>query len=89
MAAGLQGLGIDVEETADGAVIQGGSFRGGSVDSFGDHRVAMSLAIAGTVADSEVRVRGVAAVDTSFPDFRGCMASIGAKIEVVESAEDE
>jgi len=89
MAAGLQSLGIDVEEKADGAIVHGGRFKGGTAESFGDHRVAMSLAIAGTVADGEVMVRNVAAVDTSFPGFGACMASIGTNIEVVEEIPDD
>ncbi len=89
MAAGLQALGIEVEEKPDGAVVHGGRFTGGTVDSFGDHRVAMSLAIAGTVADGEVTVRDVAAVDTSFPEFGACMAAIGTNIELVNEAPDD
>ncbi len=84
MAAGLGALGVEIEERPDGAVVQGGRFSGGTVSSFGDHRVAMALAIAGTIADDEVTVRDVAAVDTSFPGFRTCMASIGADIQMVE-----
>lgn len=44
----------------------------------------MSLAIAATVADGEVVVRNVDAVETSFPGFATCMASIGADIVVEE-----
>ena len=84
MAQGMRNLGVTVEETPDGAVVQGGGFTGGTVRSFGDHRVAMSLAVAGTVADGEVVVRDVDAVDTSFPGFRSCMASIGADIDALE-----
>ena len=82
MAAGLTRLGIRVDETADGAVIHGDRFGGGDVDSGGDHRVAMSFAVAGTRAAAPVRVRDVAAVDTSFPGFREVMASIGGRIAV-------
>ena len=82
MAAGLRSLGIDVDESEDGAVVHGGRFGGGIVDSHGDHRVAMSLAIAGTVASEPVTVMDVAAVDTSFPGFPECMASLGINIEV-------
>ena len=85
MAAGLRTLGIAVEETPDGAAITGGRFRGGEVRSFGDHRVAMSLAIAATVADGPVRVRDVAAVDTSFPGFATCLKSCG--VDVVTDVE--
>lgn len=83
MAEGMRRLGVTVDESPDGAVVHGGSFAGGIVESFGDHRVAMSLAVAGTVANGEVIVRDVDAVDTSFPGFCACMASIGANIEVV------
>ena len=80
MADGLQRLGIEVEETPDGAVVYGGRFSGGEVESYHDHRVAMSLAIAGTIADGEVLVRGVDNVDTSFPGFEDLMTSLGAHI---------
>ena len=80
MAEGLRRLGIEVEETPDGAVVHGGRFTGGEVESYHDHRVAMSLAIAGTIADGEVLVRGVDNVDTSFPGFQDLMTSLGARI---------
>ena len=80
MADGLRRLGIQVEETPDGAVVHGGRFMGGDVESYHDHRVAMSLAIAGTIADGEVLVRGVDNVDTSFPGFKDLMTSLGAHI---------
>lgn len=84
MAQGMRILGIRVDETADGAVVHGGQFGGGNVQSFGDHRVAMSLAVAGSVASAEVVVDDVAAVDTSFPGFRALMSSIGADITVTD-----
>ena len=83
MSEGLRNLGIQVDESADGAVVHGGQFSGGTVQSHGDHRIAMSLALAGTVASDEVLVEDVAAVDTSFPGFCDCMASIGAEIRPV------
>ena len=86
MAEGMRRLGIQVDETDDGAVVHGGRFSGGTVQSHGDHRVAMSLALAGTIASGEVMVADVAAVDTSFPGFCDCLASIGADIRVVEDA---
>lgn len=88
MADGMRRLGITVDESPDGAVVYGGRFSGGSVESFGDHRVAMSLAIAATVADGEVVVRDVDAVETSFPGFAACMASIGAHL-IVEEGDQE
>jgi 3-phosphoshikimate 1-carboxyvinyltransferase len=69
MAAGLRALGIEVEETPDGAVIEGGRLHGGAVDSHGDHRIAMSFAVAAQLAAGEVRIADVANVATSFPGF--------------------
>lgn len=83
MATGMRQLGIRVDESDDGAVVHGGQFKGGEVDSFHDHRVAMSFAMAATVADDDVLIRNVDNVDTSFPGFRDCVAGIGADIEVV------
>jgi len=80
MAAGLRALGIGVDEFADGARVRGGRFSAGVVESFGDHRIAMSFAVAGSVADGPVTVRDVAAVETSFPGFEACLAGIGAII---------
>jgi len=69
MASGLRALGIEVEETADGAAIEGGRLRGGSVESHGDHRIAMSFAVAAQLAGGDVRINDVANVATSFPGF--------------------
>jgi 3-phosphoshikimate 1-carboxyvinyltransferase len=69
MARGLRTLGVRIEETPDGAVIEGGALAGGEVDSAGDHRCAMSFAIAGLLARAPVRILDCANVATSFPGF--------------------
>lgn len=69
MSRGLTALGASIRETPDGAVIQGGRLRGGDADSGGDHRIAMSLAIAAQRAGDEVRIGDCANVATSFPGF--------------------
>ena len=69
MATGLRALGIEVQETPDGAVIEGGRLRSGSVDSHGDHRIAMSFAVAAQLAGGDVRINDIANVATSFPGF--------------------
>ncbi|MEP6633599.1 MAG: 3-phosphoshikimate 1-carboxyvinyltransferase [Luteimonas sp.] len=69
MATGLRSLGIVVEETADGAAVQGGRLRSGAIDSRGDHRVAMAFAVAGQAATGDVRIDDIANVATSFPGF--------------------
>lgn len=85
MSEGLRILGIQVDESPDAAVVHGGQFSGGTVKSHGDHRIAMSLAVAGTVASEAVLVEDVAAVDTSFPGFCDCMASTGANIRPINT----
>ncbi len=69
MADGLLALGISAQLTADGIIIRGGQIRGGSVDSHGDHRVAMAFAIAGLRATNPVVIEDCKNVDTSFPGF--------------------
>lgn len=82
MADGLRRLGIAVDESADGAVVRGGRFSGGEVQSFHDHRVAMSLAMAATIAEDSVVIRDVDNVNTSFPGFQTCVAGLGANVQV-------
>lgn len=83
MADGMRRLGIQVDESADGAVVHGGQFTGGEVESFHDHRVAMALAMAATIADDEVMIRDVDNVDTSFPGFCDRVSAIGGAIEIL------
>lgn len=80
MAEGLRALGIAVAETPDGVVIDGGRLGGGSVESHGDHRIAMSFAVAAQVAGAEVRIGDVANVATSFPGFVPLARSAGMTI---------
>jgi 3-phosphoshikimate 1-carboxyvinyltransferase len=85
MVSVLKALGIDVDETPDGAVIRGGRYSGGTVISEGDHRVAMAAAVAGSVADGPVTVENVDAVDTSFPGFAELLRSAGIDIDEVDA----
>ena len=67
---GLRILGADAEELPDGLVVRGPSaFGGGTVESYGDHRIAMAFAVAGLVATEVVTVREWSCVETSFPGF--------------------
>jgi 3-phosphoshikimate 1-carboxyvinyltransferase len=71
VAEGLRALGSDAEELPDGLVIRGrpGGLAGGCVRSCGDHRIAMSFAVAGLSAGGPVRVRGARWIATSDPGF--------------------
>ncbi len=80
MAEGLRQMGINIDESEDGAEIHGGELTGGTVDSYGDHRVAMAFAVAATVAKAALRVRNTNAVDTSFPGFTAVLGSLGANL---------
>lgn len=78
MAAGLESLGVPVEETDDGMTIQGReNLDGGSVDSFTDHRIAMAFAMAGLRAAGPLTVRRVDNVATSFPVFEPRARELG------------
>ena len=82
MADGLQALGVDAEATPDGMIIQGGAMKGGVVDSHGDHRIAMSFAMAALRASGQVSIDDCANVNTSFPGFVGLAAKAGLDIVV-------
>lgn len=81
MVDGLRLLGVDCEATEDGAVIQGGPISGGRIDSQGDHRVAMSFAMAALRASGPIRIDDCANVDTSFPGFVALAAQSGLQIQ--------
>jgi 3-phosphoshikimate 1-carboxyvinyltransferase len=75
--------------TADSLRVQGGArLQGAVVSSRGDHRMAMSLAIAALFADGETTIRDVACVDTSFPGFARLLAEVAPACGVVEVTED-
>lgn len=85
MAEGLQRIGLYVEANPDGMLIEGGIIKGGEVRSYGDHRAAMSFAIAGAVAETEIIVRDCENVHTSFPNFVEVANQIGMNIVVKET----
>ena len=82
-AAALEALGVSVQVTGDGMAVEGGRMGGGTVDSAGDHRIAMAFASAPVTAP--VRVRDCRNVTTSFPDFAAIASSVGLDIEVVDA----
>ncbi len=81
MAEGLQALGIDAEPQPDGIRIRGGQLRGGRVGSHGDHRIAMSFAVAAQVAAGEILIEDCANVATSFPGFVDSATALGLALE--------
>lgn len=70
LAAELSKLGAQVRETEDGMVIEGGkALKGTVIESYNDHAIAMSMAVAGLVADGETMIRKAQIVDIAFPEF--------------------
>jgi len=84
MSAGLTALGVEHTALPDGMRIKGrergSAFRSGEIDSFGDHRIAMSFAIASLRAAGAIEIRDVANVATSFPGFVPLAQSVGLAI---------
>ncbi len=83
MADGLTTLGIECQTTDDGIIVQGGQLQGGEVESYGDHRIAMSFTIASLRAQDSIVVRNCANVATSFPNFTSLAKGIGIPLEVL------
>ncbi|AQL44578.1 3-phosphoshikimate 1-carboxyvinyltransferase [Halorientalis sp. IM1011] len=82
MAEELTAMGASVEEEQDSLTIHGGEtdLQGATVDGRADHRIVMSLAVAGLVADGTTTIEGGEHVDVSFPDFFDVFAGIGADV---------
>jgi 3-phosphoshikimate 1-carboxyvinyltransferase len=77
VTAALRALGGAVEPTEDGMAIEGtGGLRGGTIDSHGDHRIAMLGAVAGLASQEGVEVVGMDAAAVSYPGFEGDLASL-------------
>jgi 3-phosphoshikimate 1-carboxyvinyltransferase len=75
--AALRALGGKVEATADGMVVEGtGGLRGGTIESHGDHRIAMLGAVAGLASKEGVEVQGMDAAAVSYPGFEADLASL-------------
>lgn len=82
MAQGLSNIGVDVIETPDGMRVQGGQILGGTVDSHGDHRIAMAFAMAALQSEAEILIDDCDNVATSFPEFQQLAESCGLAISV-------
>ncbi|MBI5740271.1 MAG: 3-phosphoshikimate 1-carboxyvinyltransferase [Nitrospirae bacterium] len=74
MAAELRKTGVDVEELEDGLIIEGREkLKPAFIQSYGDHRIAMSMAIAGLRAEGETTISDTDCINTSFPGFMGML----------------
>ncbi len=71
----LKKCGLNVDEFEDGYEVTGGEFETATVDSYGDHRVAMSFAVAGLI--TPIKITDTECIKTSFPNFIELLSSIG------------
>jgi 3-phosphoshikimate 1-carboxyvinyltransferase len=84
MAAGLGQLGVEHQLLPDGLWIRGAeALTGGTIDSCGDHRVAMAFAVAALRARTPIEIRDVANVATSFPGFVATARAAGLGVEAL------
>ena len=86
MATELHKLGARITEQPDGLVIEGrpeGLDGGVTVSAWNDHRVAMSLAIAGSRCRQPILIEGSESVRKSYPHFWQDLAAVGGKVEQV------
>ncbi|WP_226012633.1 3-phosphoshikimate 1-carboxyvinyltransferase [Halomicrobium salinisoli] len=83
MAEALSAMGASVEEERDALIVHGGDseLRGATVEGREDHRIIMSLTVAGLVAEGTTTVEGIEHVDVSFPDFFDVLYDLGATVD--------
>jgi len=86
MASELEKMGVSVTEEHDTLTIHGGdsTLTGASLKGYDDHRIIMSLAVAGVVADGTTTVAGAEHVDISFPNFFELLEELGGDLERLE-----
>ena len=85
MKTTLTEFSINVVEHNDGLTIEGGKITGGEIDSFGDHRIAMTALIASVCSEDDVLVKNTKNINTSFPNFVEVMNSAGLNIQPLDN----
>ena len=76
VAENLRRMGADVEEFDDGLRVGPSKLKGGVIDTYHDHRIAMAFAIAGLFAEGETEIRGAETAAVSFPEFFDVLSSV-------------
>ena len=82
ITAELRKMKAEIKEKPDGLLIRGGQLKGAQVNSWGDHRIAMALAVAGLIAKGETIIEDAGCIDISFPNFTEKLNRLGASIDV-------
>ncbi|MCG3181295.1 MAG: 3-phosphoshikimate 1-carboxyvinyltransferase [Phycisphaerae bacterium] len=82
MARALAAMGAAVEERPDGLAVSRSPLRGAALDSRADHRMVMTLSVAGLIADGPSVIRDAQCVEKTFADYPRAMAGLGARFDV-------
>ncbi len=82
-SAAINALGGQITPTEDGLIISHAELTGGIADSFGDHRIAMSAAIAATICSQPVIIKNADSVEKSYPDFFKDYNNLGGNADVI------
>jgi len=80
MENGLNAIGIKVSSTQDSIEITGGKIIGGKIDSYDDHRIAMSFAVAGLISENSLTIMNTRNIATSFPSFITTLKDLGGEV---------
>ncbi len=85
----LKKMGAQIQETADGFIVDGPTrLTGAAVDSHGDHRLAMALAVAGVIADGETTVHNAHVTADSFPGFESTLRALNVDVQEIDWADE-
>ena len=80
----MEKFNISIDEFNDGMDIHGGIIEGNTINSFGDHRIAMTALLASLVSHGDIIVEDTVNIDTSFPEFIEIANNIGMDIKAYE-----
>ena len=84
MAKMMERFNISIDEFNDGMDIHGGIIEGNTINSFGDHRIAMTALLASLVSNGDIIVEDTVNIDTSFPEFIEIANNIGMDIKTYD-----
>ena len=84
MAKMMERFNISIDEFNDGMDIYGGVIEGNTINSFGDHRIAMTALLASLVSNGDIIVENTVNIDTSFPEFIEIANNIGMDIKTYD-----
>lgn len=82
MANELTKMGVRLEERKDGLVIYGSTLKGTNVNGYNDHRIVMSLSVAGLVAEGETSIEAAEVVNITFPNFFEKLKKLGGNVDL-------